>query len=1254
MLGDYSRPYIYALQMPSSPGGNASLLFINTETDTVEHSLSIDNPTDFTIHYPESRLYIASFGSNETYVVDLNSQSLLPSLQLGTDVHKINAGPPGVIYTEGYAWPFGGHSAFSSINTTNGAVLGSINAEYAGESEASLDGSSYYRVNDRWLKKFDLDNNASLSRTSLEHYVVPPRLVISTDGTRIFWGSYVYDENLQELASLESTVYATTLRGELAFTSNQVLDPRNGRVLGTLPVTSEVMAVSKEQDKLFVYDSSEQKLRIVPLGDIASIRGPGLFPAPATGDVVALQLKQVSWTKLPSGPRYHVFFGEDLGGVTDATTNSPYYLGSTLSTNFPLSAPLNPRTTYYWRVDSVGSMGAVAGAVWQFTAAPVSVTPKTISVKGAVGYPIPPVSIQISAPSTETWNVTVEESWMSVNKTSGSTPSQLKVALNLSGMTNGLYTNSLELVSGGSTLRVPVIVELLELAPTQMLTHPSRPYIYILQHGTGNFHDAYLFVLNSHSGAIEIVLPAGRGPTDMSINSAGDRLFFCNPVQETIGRVDLDRQILLPPLQQGTGVFRVNSAKGGRLVIDQDYTKLISSTGQLAAVYQSYPPQFRDGECDPSGEFYFRGRYEFGQTYLTKFDIRNNKFIAGPEVSHSGDFSSVIISRDGSHIFFKGDVYNFELDHIGYLGEPTTACTSNGRLAFSDRYAFQTSTASIIANLPFTNSVMAVDSQDNRLWFFDSSRKRFRSITLQSIRSPNIITQSSDEAVAIGGSTESSVRALGYGHLTYQWHLDGVAVAGATNSVLNLKRAQLTDAGVYRVTIANNFGVVTSQPMRLDVHPLTLSTNFLQLRRNDDETILDLITPNNWEWPIHNSNTWISISSEKNSAGGQLNFHLDHNTNASPRVAYVNIAGLTIAIMQLGHLAPELISAKTFRMEEGLEQNANEAFLVVTSPGTNNLFSWVSIGGAITATGQYSYQKSGDDTATMTLDSSRFLLTFDTPTDGTYVEEKEIESVYGRFKVSLSTADFTGDARPDLLWQHDTRKLAAWMMDGGTLVQSLLLREGLGASSLWNVVGQGDFNLDGYWDVLWQHDSGRLAVWFMQHSNFLGSTVLADLPKDFRAFSAADLDGDGSLEVLIRHSSGRVGFVKFENYNHISYFGWIANGPTASDSWIPIGAADFDGDASVDILWRQDSGKLAIWFMSGTNYLRAHSFPPVGGNWRASSLMDLNNDGKTDILFRNVDGRVAVRYMDGTSWLQSELLRGGSAVSFQWTLVGPK
>jgi len=53
--------------------------------------------------------------------------------------------------------------------------------------------------------------------------------------------------------------------------------------------------------------------------------------------------------------------------------------------------------------------------------------------------------------------------------------------------------------------------------------------------------------------------------------------------------------------------------------------------------------------------------------------------------------------------------------------------------------------------------------------------------------------------------------------LSYQWYLNGVAVAGATGATLTIAQAQASDAGSYTVVVGNGLGEVTGGPAELVV-----------------------------------------------------------------------------------------------------------------------------------------------------------------------------------------------------------------------------------------------------------------------------------------------------------------------------------------------------------------------------------------------------------------------------------------------------
>jgi hypothetical protein len=92
--------------------------------------------------------------------------------------------------------------------------------------------------------------------------------------------------------------------------------------------------------------------------------------------------------------------------------------------------------------------------------------------------------------------------------------------------------------------------------------------------------------------------------------------------------------------------------------------------------------------------------------------------------------------------------------------------------------------------------------------------------------------------------------------------------------------------------------------------------------------------------------------------------------------------------------------------------------------------------------------------------------------------------------------------------------------------------------------------------------------------------------------------------------------------------------------WIPVGAADFNGDGKLDILyWNSQSGGLDIWYMGGSADTvkvshalvtpDSHGYPrPV---YIPVSTGDFNSDGTPDILFWNSSNGVLIDWLMGGS-----------------------
>jgi hypothetical protein len=94
---------------------------------------------------------------------------------------------------------------------------------------------------------------------------------------------------------------------------------------------------------------------------------------------------------------------------------------------------------------------------------------------------------------------------------------------------------------------------------------------------------------------------------------------------------------------------------------------------------------------------------------------------------------------------------------------------------------------------------------------------------------PVIVVHPVGSAVTPGASVNLCVTATGSQPLTYQWRLNGANILDATNSCHSIPNAQLMDGGSYTVVVANDFGVVTSDPavVRLILPAVPAGDNFV-------------------------------------------------------------------------------------------------------------------------------------------------------------------------------------------------------------------------------------------------------------------------------------------------------------------------------------------------------------------------------------------------------------------------------------------
>jgi hypothetical protein len=260
---------------------------------------------------------------------------------------------------------------------------------------------------------------------------------------------------------------------------------------------------------------------------------------------------------------------------------------------------------------------------------------------------------------------------------------------------------------------------------------------------------------------------------------------------------------------------------------------------------------------------------------------------------------------------------------------------------------------------------------------------------------------------------------------------------------------------------------------------------------------------------------------------------------------------------------------------------------------------------------------------------------------------------------SLQVVDFNSDGASDILWQNEsTGQLSAWRMSGVNLLEGVWLSPHQVSDPRWRIVGTADFNADRRTDLLWQHDLGYVAIWFMDGERMIAGDLLTLSPIDdrgWRIVATGDVDGDNMPDILWQHTDGRVAVWYMDGWHY--RFGEVF--VSLSDpSWRVVGATDVNGDRRLDLVWHHATrGDVAVWFMAGRVLLDGvqvnESLPDT--NWHIVAVNDLDRDGAPDLIWQNMStGRLAAWMLDGALVRYGVTLNPAWVGDTNWKIVGPR
>ncbi len=178
-------------------------------------------------------------------------------------------------------------------------------------------------------------------------------------------------------------------------------------------------------------------------------------------------------------------------------------------------------------------------------------------------------------------------------------------------------------------------------------------------------------------------------------------------------------------------------------------------------------------------------------------------------------------------------------------------------------------------------------------------------------------------------------------------------------------------------------------------------------------------------------------------------------------------------------------------------------------------------------------------------------------------------------------------------------------------------------------IAAADFNGDGDLDlVAVSSPNNEVACWdnvsIHRSASFPGSGQLTDATDHVSDLVAADVDGDGDLDLLTAEwGSEQVGWLENVAGDGSS---WLLNSIGTSFVANAVAAGDLDGDGLIDVVGASDA-TLLWWSADGSGGWTENSIPASQFTKNALEVADLDGDGDLDIILGS--------YSDGVDWFEN-------------------
>ncbi|MBI4657900.1 MAG: immunoglobulin domain-containing protein [Verrucomicrobia bacterium] len=577
-----------------------------------------------------------------------------------------------------------------------------------------------------------------------------------------------------------------------------------------------------------------------------------------------------------------------------------------------------------------------------------------------------------------------------------------------------------------------------------------------------------------------------------------------------------------------------------------------------------------------------------------------------------------------------------------------------------------------------------------------------------------IKTQPTNQTVFLGQTATFKVDAEGDVPVSFQWSKGTNTISAAINAVFTITNAQLADIGNYRVAVSNLFAKAVSPDVVLSVRAVLLQPTNQVVLMGSNATFKVVITgPSDlrYQWvkegkPIGgatgselrllrvqpadagNYSVWVSAQfgsmvtpmatltvntpvfirlqpqNRLAAAGSNVRFGSDVGGTLPIRIQWLSsgspIPNATNAALELVNvrlidqgdyrfIASNAFGSVTSSVARLTVVNASPLIRVQPESRTNRIGSDTSFTVEADGTAPLSYQWFKD--GRLMLDATNQLLVLralQPSDDGDY--RVVVRNAFGM--AESSAARLVVGQPPVISLQPfgQTARVGGrasfWLLAAGTApLDYQWFKDGLAIPAATNSMLTHD--------AVKSLDAGTYSV---VASNMFGQAKSEEAVLLVRAPLAVkgDLNRDGQADLIFQDDRGLMAAWYLSGTEMISADFFV---PMQIDEpgWNIVGSGVFDSDGNADLVLQHRDGRLAVWSMDGRT-LKTGAFLNVGlqgsEDWRVVEAGDFDLDDQTDLLVRASNGRLAVWYVDRFTVIATAVLNLGNPVEAHWAVAG--